>query len=328
LNYFVTGGTGFIGTILIQKLLSDGHRVTALVRSQSTHKITQNQQNLEWVEGDILDPHSLEPALQNIDRVFHMAGRASVWAPNKQDFFDINVQGTLNLLEAAEKAGAERFVFTSTAATLPPADPDTPADEHSYKTDLLTPYEDSKYQAEESVKSFTRNHHLQAVIVNPTRVFGPGPLSESNAVTRLIKFYTEGKWHFLPGDGSAIGNYCYVRDLVEGHLLAMENGTAGEQYILGGHNLSFRSFFDLIGEVSSKKRFLLPLPAPLLQGFSRFEKDRATYLGGAPVITPGWMNKYLQNWAVTSTKARNELGYTITPIREALRQTIHWLQRQ
>jgi farnesol dehydrogenase len=326
MTFYVTGATGFIGSVLTRRLLQEGHRVVALVRPRSTHKATEAHENLFWIEGDLLDLQSLLKSMEGCDRVFHVAGYASVWAPDNQLFYDINVTGTRNVLQAAKEVGIDRLVYTSTAATLPPADSDVPTDETSEKKYFHNPYEHSKYLAEQKVLS-SNSEHLKTLIVHPTRVFGPGPLTESNAVTRIMKYYLQGIWRFQLSDGDYIGNYCYVRDLVEGHLLTMNHGTPGEQYILGGNNLTFKELFHLIGEVAGKHRYLIPLPVPIMQGFARLEKLRANTLGGKPQITPDWINKYLQNWVVSSEKAQQTLGYKITPARKAIQKTIQWLKR-
>ncbi len=323
---FISGATGFIGSLLMRRLLQEGHRVVALVRSESMHKTTEEHENLWWVEGDLLDADSVKQAMEGCDRVFHAAAYASVWAPDDQLFYDVNLTGTKNVLKAAVEHDVGRLVFTSTAATLAPADPDQPSDETCRNQDLTNPYAHSKFLAEDKVRACNESDGLQTVIVHPTRVFGPGPLTESNAVTRIFKFYLEGKWRFQIGDGSYFGNYCYVRDLVEGHLLAMEHGRPGEHYILGGSNLSFHELFELMAEAADLQRTKIPLPEPVMRGFARFEQFRADTFNARPLITPKWIDKYLKNWALSNDKAKRDLGYKITPASEAIKKTMKWLQ--
>ncbi len=189
----------------------------------------------------------------------------------------------------------------------------------------MTDYETTKQECEHLCFEFC-NKGLDVVIVNPPRVFGPGFLSKSNSVTLLIKKYIKGTWRIIPGTGKQIGNYAYIGDVVNGHILAMENGTPGEKYILGGTNISYNDFFELLAEVSGKKYKLFHLPFPIMLRVSKFELFMAETFGKPPLITPPWIKRYLQNRLLSSQKAVNELNYTITPLDEAIAKTIKWLK--
>ncbi|MDP4226830.1 MAG: NAD-dependent epimerase/dehydratase family protein, partial [Bacteroidota bacterium] len=166
------------------------------------------------------------------------------------------------------------------------------------------------------------------VIVNPTRVYGPGLLSESNGVTRMVKLYLEGKWHFIPGNGISIGNYVFVDDVVQGHILAMENGRIGENYILGGENINYLDFFDRIRDISGDRFSLFNVGLKFMMLVSNCMKFMAEKFSISPAITPELVKKFTCNWNVSSNKAITELGYSITPLDEGLRRTINWLKSQ
>jgi len=165
------------------------------------------------------------------------------------------------------------------------------------------------------------------VIVNPTRVYGPGPLNVSNSVTKLIKQYTEGKWKFIPGDGMSTGNYVFVDDVINGHILAMERGLAGERYLLGGEDATYHELFDTIASIGGKRHKLYKMPLGVLLTFGKIQLFLAETFGRQPLITPGWVRKYLYKWSVSSAKAEKELGYRITPLNEGVRKTVDWLNK-
>jgi nucleoside-diphosphate-sugar epimerase len=159
---------------------------------------------------------------------------------------------------------------------------------------------------------------LNIRIVNPTRVYGPGVLNPSNSVTKLIASYITGKWRIIPGDGNSIGNYVFIEDAVNGHVLAMEKGRSGEKYIIGGDNISYNDFFNLLGEISGKRRLMLKVPlSPIC-----FASDLAMMVnrvtGVKPFITKGLIRKFNYNWRVNSQKAISDLGYSPTPVKESL----------
>ncbi|MCX6145414.1 MAG: NAD-dependent epimerase/dehydratase family protein [Ignavibacteriales bacterium] len=191
----------------------------------------------------------------------------------------------------------------------------------------FTEYEETKTIAEREVLQFAAKG-FPVVIVNPTRVYGPGKLTEGNSVSLMIDMYDRGKVPVLLNGGKDIGNYVLVDDLVRGHILAMEKGKIGERYILGGENASLRQLFQLVDEVSGKKHFQMNLPPKLAYLYSGIEKKKAEWLGLYPQITPGWVETFLQHWVYSPEKAERELGYTITPLKEGVRITYEWLLRQ
>ncbi len=325
MRYLVTGATGFIGNNLVKELLNRNQQVNVLVRSKQ--KIPDHQLNkVSIYEGDLSDLATIDNAMKNCDYVFHMAAFANIWSKDKMLAYKTNVEGTRNILNLALKNRIRKVVFTSSAATLAPSKNTEEVDESfPVPEKYITDYETTKRESELLCVEFC-NKGLEVVIVNPPRVFGPGFLSKSNSVTLLIKKYIHGKWRIIPGTGKQIGNYAFVGDVVNGHILALENGTPGEKYILGGTNISYNDFFKLLAEVSGKKYKLLHLPFPIMLWVSKFELFMAKTFGKPPLITPPWVRRYLQNRLLTSKKAINGINYSITPLDEAIAKTINWLK--
>lgn len=324
MKYLITGATGYIGLQLARHLTSEGHTVHALYRSESKTAALKDLEGIRLFKGDILLPESLENAVKGCDGVFHVAAFAKPWDKDTGTFYRYNVEGAQNVFEAARKFQANRIVFTSTAGVISPSN-GQPSHENTPRTqDYFTDYERSKAQAEEKAAELSKDG-MEIITVNPTRVYGPGLLSDSNGVTRMTKLYLEGKFRILPGDGNSVGNYVYIDDVVNGHALAMKNGRAGERYILGGDNVSFNQFFELLADLTGKKIKLFNLPIPVMNFAARVMELRANLTGAPPLLTPPWVKKYLYNWELSSEKAKKELGYEFTPIETGLDKTVNWI---
>lgn len=325
---FVTGATGFIGTKLVNALVSKGHTVHALSRSTSNRSGLEHAR-IKIVQGDILDRQSLERGMNGCTEVYHLAAYAKNWAPDKKIFYQMNVDGMRDLFEAAKSVGVKRVVLTSTIVTFGPTKPGVVGDETMTRiTDhCYTEYEESKGIAEREALRYAAEG-FPVVIVNPTRVYGPGKMTEGNSVSLMIDQYDLGKVPVLLNKGVNIGNYVYVDDLVRGHILAMEKGKIGERYILGGENVSLEKVYRTVDEVSDKKHFQINLPPALAFIYAKEEQFKAEWLRRYPQITPGWVDTFLQDWVYSCAKAERELGYTITPFKEGVRATYGWLLEQ
>jgi len=325
MKYFITGSTGFIGLALTLKLAREGHTVNALVRSKQKANHL-NHPNIQLYYGTVQDSAILEEAINGTDGIFHLAAFAQPWAKRSETYNEINAKATRRIYEIAQAKGVPRIVFTSSAGTIGPSENNTPVNEETVRSvDFFNEYESTKFIAEKITKDFVLKG-MDIVIVHPSRVYGPGHLSKSNAVTMMIKNYISGKWRIIPGDGNKMGNYAFIDDVVEGHLLTMKKGIKGEQYILGGENVTYSQFFNLLKQVSNKNYFLFKIPVWTLVTFAAIQMQLARLFGKIPLLPPKWVKKYLYDWSVSSNKAINELGYSITPLEEGYKQTIQWLK--
>ncbi|MBK5194221.1 MAG: SDR family oxidoreductase [Flavobacteriaceae bacterium] len=324
---FVTGATGFIGSRLVEKLLVEGHEINCLIRSPEKFVAFQGK-HVHPIYGDLDNSTALLQGCKDCDVVYHLAVYAKPWSKDPNLPYRINVQGTINILEASLKSGVKKFIFTSTAAVFGPSSEDQCIDEQVIQNGpYFNDYESTKALAEKSALEFiTRG--LLVIILNPTRVFGPGPISESNSITKIIKLYQKGKWRINPGDGKKIGNYVYIDDVIEGHLLAAEKGTSGERYILGGENLTFNQLFQTLSQITGNKRLLLHIPVWLMIMLAKIMELQVQVSGRPPLITPQWVKKYLHNWKLSSEKAINQLGYKITPFNDGVMKTVTWLNNK
>lgn len=328
MRVLVTGSSGFVGIPLCLELATRGVEVHALVRKLTPDSPLRHP-NIKVFVGDIEDPASLDKAVKGCEGVYHLAAFTGIWTRDKQQFHKVNVVGTNNVLAAALRAGVKRVVVTSTAGVMGPSPGegqlvDESTDSANY---WATDYEITKRESEKLAFGYL-SKGLDVMVVNPSRVYGPGLLKETNSVTRLVKMYREGKWRFIPGDGNSRGNYVYIDDVVHGHLLAMEKGLPGERYILGGDNISYNGLFGLIKKLTGKNYRLFHLPLGLMLLFARIQVLMADWFGRKPLIVPALVKKYTRDWNLSSRKAQTQLGYTITPIAEGLKKTLDWIVDQ
>ena len=321
----VTGATGFVGRQLAIRLAGEGQRVHALYRSEG--KIGDwRDPGIRFFKGSLGDRGSLRSAMKGCGQVYHVAAYVSSWAKDPGIYYRENVEGTVNVLDTALDLGVEKLVFTSTAGVLGPSNgkgmitEDSPPPGQYY-----TQYDHSKAEAEKKVMEYF-SRGLQAVVVSPTRIFGPGSLSTANALTRLIGRYLRGKWRIIPGSGKSIGNYVFIEDVVNCHILAMEKGRPGQRYLAGGHNLSFNEFFSVLEQVSGLKTKLYRMPAPLMMAAAGIFFSWGKLSGWNPPITPSFVRRYQHHWEVSVRKAEKELGYVPLRFEEGLRRTIEWLE--
>lgn len=325
MKVFITGGTGFIGSRLTEKLISENHEVTLFARNPSAvHFAGNNKVNI--IKGDLSDKSALLEGMKDCDWVFHLAAWAKPSFRDPKIVTGINIDGTENVFEAALENHVKKVVFTSTGGTMSYSHDGNPVDENTNPVPILhTLYEKTKAEAEKIAILYS-NKGLAVITVNPTRVYGPGKLTESNSMTKIIRLYISGLWRIIPGNGKSIGNYVFIDDVIEGHILAARFGRSGERYILGGENHSFLSLFDIIGVTSGKRRNLVNLPAGLMKRIIKGFMFMSKVSGSPPAITMDWLDKYLNNWIMSSDKASKELGYKITPLSEGVSRTIQWLK--
>lgn len=320
----ITGSTGYIGSKLTAKLAEQGDDIHLLCRTAPTLP-EFNKPNIKIFAGDITDPASLQPALENVDRVYHLAAYARLWAKDSSTFHKLNVEGLDNVLKASKTAGVSKIVYTSTAGVIGPSKTKPMTETDPRITGFFNLYESTKSESEKLALDYCRQG-LNITILNPSRIYGPGFDTGSNPITKIVEMYMKGNWKIIPGSGNDIGSYPYIDDVVDGHIAAMEKGRSGERYIFGGVNATFNELMDLIKKYSGIDRKLRHVPFFVLNLLSRAMLLNANITGKPPLITPDWVAKYKYDWALDSSKAIQELGYNIRPLEDGIRTTVEWVK--
>lgn len=311
--FIVTGATGLIGAPLVRQLLEGGGRVRVLVRFVACLP-PDLRERVEVAVGDIRDPAAVRRAVTGAHTVLHLAGLARAWTRDPAIFTATNVDGVRNVLEAARRHDVERLVHVSTVLTL----------ERGAGAPAATPYERSKLAGERLVAAYAQEVG-DAVIVHPTRVFGPGPLNDANGVTRMIHDYLCGRFRFRIADGGARANYVHAFDVAAGIRLAAERGRSGGHYVLGGDgNLTVAELLDRVATLAGRRRRVVPIPPPLARGIG-LGGELWGRIAGRTSLTRAWVEVFLRDQPADITAARRELGYAPHALDRRLRETLAWL---
>jgi nucleoside-diphosphate-sugar epimerase len=326
MSIFVTGATGYLGNRLAKKLISAGEHVHLYVPNPEVLGEFQFP-NARIFKGDLLDSDAVLTAMAGCEKVYHVAGLARLWTKDPNDFYRINLEGTKVVLQAAKTRNIKKFVHTSTAGVSGPSLNMPNTEDTPRWASFNNNYEISKYLAEEEVLKAYREG-LPALIVRPTRIFGPSIPSPSAGINRLILGFMKKHFAFMPFDTAKVGNYGFIDDIVDGHIQAMRLGAPGEKYFLGGENVSYKRLFDLIRKNVRTIGLIIKSPQPIVNTLSWIEFLLAKSLDREPFITPDFVFRLGQNAAYDCTKAVRELGYQITPFEEALRTTVISLQNK
>ncbi|MGN8068118.1 NAD-dependent epimerase/dehydratase family protein [Mucilaginibacter sp. 22184] len=324
MKVLVTGATGFIGRQLCLALATAGHEVKALCRD-TDHPYLITHPNIEPVLGNILYKQTLARAMDGCEQVYHTAAMAKMWCRNPDDYHETNVTGTRNVLETAKSCDVEKMVYTSTCGVWGPTIKHPMTETDPRITGFPIAYERTKYLAELEVLQFVKQG-LPVVIVNPSRVYGEGPMTDSNTVGKMVSGYLKGTWRFIPGNGEQVANYAFLDDVVAGHIAAMSKGVMGERYILGGHDISFNTFFETLQLLSGKKLDMVRIPLKLIQFYSQLEWLKTRLTGIAPVFLPEFADRLKYDQKYSSNKAITQLDYRITPFAEGLSKTANYLR--
>jgi dihydroflavonol-4-reductase len=319
----VTGSTGFIGAAVTRRLLERGVEVRVLVRRDSDLRNLVGLK-VEQVYGDLRDTATLRQALSGCHRLYHVAAHYALWAPDPRIFYDINVTGTRNLLEAARDAGIERIVYTSTigAIGLPPGGGLGTEETPVSPAQMSGHYKRSKYLAEQEVLKLARAG-LPVVIVNPSAPIGARDIKPTPTGQVIVDFM-KGR---MPAFIETGMNLVDVEDIAVGHLNAMEKGRIGERYILGNQNLMLREVFAILSRLTGVPAPTIKLPRLALLPLAYANQWLADYVTRRPPRIPlegVKMAKYVMHY--DCTKALRELALPQTPVEVALENAVRWFR--
>jgi nucleoside-diphosphate-sugar epimerase len=313
----VTGGSGHLGANLVRRLLDSGDAVRVLVRDDSDDAALEGL-DVERVRGDLRDPTSVRPAVRGCSRVYHCAAKVSNADGQEREIYESNVLGTRNLLQAALASGVGRVVVTGSFSAVG-HDPSRPVDE-SVPVDpfkVVLPYQRSKVAAEhECLKAVVEG--LDVVMATSCAILGPNDFKPS-PMGRLLLDFANGRLRaFIPGGFEFVA----ARDIVEGHLLAMAKGRTGQKYIFSTEFKTVDELMAIYEAVTGRSRPRLRLPAPAMLGLAHVTSFlwRRLAPGRPQRFTPGAVRILGMRRRADITKARTELGYEPTTIRQAIEE--------
>jgi len=324
MKVLITGSSGFIGAAVTRAVIAKGDEVRVLVRPNS------NLRNLgglpvETVQGDLQDPPSLKKAVAGCQGVYHVAAHYALWDKNPKTFYQVNVEGTTQLFRAAEDAGVERIVYTSTIGAIGlPADGGLGREElFPSEAQLSGDYKRSKFLAEQEVLKMAQQG-LPVVIVNPTAPIGERDIKPTPTGQIIVDFMNGRMFAYIETGMNLID----VEDVAMGHVRAMERGRIGERYILGNKNLMFREICQMLSQLTGVRAPRIRLPWRLILPLAHMNTWMANLVTHKTPRIPlegVRMAKYRMHY--DCTKALKELDLPQTPVETALKKAIEWFRQ-
>lgn len=317
----VTGATGFLGSHVARQLCAHGERVRVLARTTSDRRALKDLP-VEIAEGDLRDSDSLDKALAGINCVFHVAADYRLWARDSREIYESNVTGTRNLLAAARKARVEKFVYTSTVATVAVDRAAMPSEATEATMDeMVGHYKRSKWMAEQEARR-AAHEGVPVVIAMPTTPVGPGDWKPT-PTGKIIVDFLNGR---MPGYVQTGLNFVGVEDAAAGHLLVAEKGKVGERYLLGAENLTLKQVLDTLARISGRPapKMKIPHAVALIAAYADTAFSRLR--GREPQIPVEGVKIARHMMFVDCSKARRELGFVAGSVDAALERAVRWYQ--
>jgi dihydroflavonol-4-reductase len=324
LRALVTGATGFVGYYVAKALREMGLDIRALVREDSDADCLKAI-DAEPVRGDVRDMEALSIAVRGCDQVYHVAADYRLWVPDPKNMYETNVQGTINVMEAAFRQGVERVVYTSTAGALAPSVAGIPTNEETPVglSDMTGHYKRSKFLAEQAVRPFVHKG-LPVVIVNPTTPIGAMD-RKPTPTGKIVVDFLNGR---MPAYVDTGLNFVDVEDVAAGHVAAAQKGAIGEKYVLGNKNLTLKQFLHMLARLTGKEppRWKLPYgsvlcAAAISEGIAKLTPGRAPLI---PLTGVRIARRYM---FVDCSKAVGELGLPQNSLEIAAQKAIDWYNR-
>lgn len=322
MKVFVSGADGMLGTNIVGELIRQGYEVRAFLLPGRTTK-SLDSFSIEKTFGNLLNADEVEKAIQGCDAVIHAAADTSVWPSRSKRVWAVNVDGTKNIVEAAQKSGIKRFVQVGSASSFGLGTKENPADENSpcaskkYGLD----YCDSKHEAQEYLLDKVRNENFPALIVTPTFMFGPYDSKPGSG--KMILAIAEGK---LPAYTSGGKNFVYAKDVAVAVVNGLKKGRVGECYIAGNENLNFKEITSLIANEVNSKPPKMATPDAVIKLAGWLSSALGSTFKFEPRISYPMALIACDGQYFSSQKAVRELNMPQTDIRIAVRETYKWFQ--
>ena len=318
---FVTGATGFVGLNLIEELLAQGWKVTALHRPSSDLTYL-GRLDVDLAPGSILDPASLDAAIpDDVDTVFHVAGDTNQWSKKNAAQTATNKDGTTHVVDASLKKKARRLVVTSSISAYGMVEGEIDESTPQKGAESWVNYQRSKWQGEEEARKGIEKG-LPAVIMNPGVILGPYDTSSWGRI-----FLTLASGAKLPGPPGTL-TAGHVKEIVKAHIVAADKGEVGGNYLLAGHKMTALEMFTMIHELMGLEAPTSTLP-PFAMKIAAYALEAVSmFTGKEPLITKEMAAMVSKaNWT-KSEKAQKELGYKIIPARQGLEDNYNWLKAE
>ena len=323
MKVFLTGATGFVGSHVARVYADAGAELRLLTRASSNLTALEGMA-AEVVAGDLREPEELRSAIQGCEAVVHVAADYRLWVRDPKSMYAANVDGTRELLRMAREAGVRRVVYTSSVATMGFKKDGTIVDESSPVSieDMIGHYKRSKFLGEQEAIKAARCGQ-EVLILNPTTPIGAGDVKPT-PTGRIVVDFLHRKFPAYVDTGL---NLVDVDEVARVHLVALEQGTPGERYILGGENLTLKQILDRMSSITGLPSPTMKVPHAVAMAFAFFDENfTGRLLGREPRATVEAVRMGQKMMFASSAKAERELGFKVLPVYTALRAAIEWFQ--
>jgi dihydroflavonol-4-reductase len=317
----VTGASGFVGSAVARALIVRGLDVRVLMRPNA-NRLNIAKLHCEPVAGDMRDQDSMTAAMKGARYLFHVAADYRLWARDPGEIERNNFMGARATMGAALKTGVERVVYTSSVAALKPGAAAVDETSRHTQQSVIGAYKRSKLVAEREVERLVRDEGLPAVIVAPSTPIGPRDIKPT-PTGRVIVEAASGRMPAFVDTGL---NLVHVDDVAQGHLLALDKGKIGENYILGGADVALETMLGDIAFLSGRRAPSLKIPRAPLFPLAWGAELLARVTGKEPFLTADALRMSRYRMFFSSEKARRELGYTARPYKEGLNDAMTWFR--
>lgn len=319
MKVFLTGGTGFIGGALAQRLRERGDEVKALVRTPSKAG-RLSELGCELVQGDLSDEHVVQAAMVGCDAVIHGAAIYRIGVPEKdrQEMFDANVLGTERLLRACLQTDVPRVVYISTINAFGNTEGRVASEGDAHSERYVSYYDETKHKAHKIARTLIDEHGLPGIIVQPGLVYGPGDTSEAGKVVRMyLKKRLPAK--LFPQTGVTAS---YIDDVVDGILLALDKGRIGEAYAIGGEVVRMGDFIDTAAKLLNRKPPRMTVPVGVLRASAPVARFINPLMGFPPNVREQISASVNVTYWGSSDKAIKELGYSPRSLEQGMKDLL------
>jgi dihydroflavonol-4-reductase len=320
MRLFITGATGFVGAHVARLAAAQGAELRLLSRSTSNR--SHLPLNAEVVTGDLRDPSTFATALKDCDAVIHVAADYRLWVPNPAEMYQANVEGTRELLRLARETGVRRVIYTSSVATMGFKYDGTIVDENTPVTeaDMIGHYKRSKWLAEQVALEAARNGQ-HVMILNPTTPIGALDIKPTPTGRIVVDFLNKN----FPAYVDTGLNLVDVEEIARMHLVALEQGTPGERYILGGENLTLKQILDRLAALTGLPSPTMKVPHSVAMAFAFFDEAITGKLRGKePRATVEAVRMGKKMMFASSAKAERDLGLRVQSVEPALKAACEW----
>lgn len=321
-EYIVTGGTGYVGYVVVKELIARGYSPIKVITRSKKNIERFKDLDVNFVFGDILDRDFIFKQISPESVVFHLAGIVDIGSYDNSMMEKVNVKGCINIVDACIEKKVKKLIYTSSVAIIEPLkNQEMMSEPNEIKIENFSnEYAKTKAIATKYIIDKTSLGELNAVVVYPSAIIGPYDYYISNVGQVVVDYINHKIFAYVKGGY----NFVDVRDVAEGIINAYEKGRSGEGYILSGEVISIKQMFLILNEKLARDKLPMKLPLwlvkkvlPLVELHYRIRKKK-------PIFSSCSLSTINQNCNFNNTKAKEELGFNPRSAKEGLNDTVDW----